>query len=408
MPDFGRRDFGRSNDGESLDAIARSDQLLDALAGQRRIPTPDRNEAELLALLEGWREGVRQPSSDHVITERAAADAVRQGLAQRPTAHKGTRRHLAVVGSVAAAVACVGGFGAIVAGAGPGDSMYGMRTALFGEPQSVRDDRVALAAQTEMAEVQRLIEQGDWEQAQDKLETITTSVADVEDTGVQQELQQQWELLNVRVESQDPAATLPPTVTPGPETPPGDAVTVTLPSGETTTTPPSGETSPQTTSPSEPSPVEGAPSPSVTLSPSASPSATSTPTTSTSVTTTTPSTTASTTTAPTTTATTTTSPASTSPTSTSPSTTTTTTRSATSTTTTTTTTLPQADGPEPTTATAPAQVAPSSTVLEAETETASTAEVAPSTQQVAPSSVLPTTTTTVPGPLAQLPIPALN
>jgi hypothetical protein len=403
MPDFGRGDSGRfnsrgPNDGDSLDAIARSDQLLDALAGQRRIPPSDQSEAELLALLEGWRDGVRQPSSAHVISEREAADAVRQGLAQRPTAHKGTRRHLAVVGSVAAAVACVGGFGAIVAGAGPGDSMYGMRTALFGEPQSVRDDRVALAAQTEMAEVQRLIEQGDWDQAQVKLETITTAVADVEDTSVQQELQQQWDLLNVRVESQDPAATLPPPVTPGPETVPGDGVTVTLPSGETTTTP-SAETSGETTSPSEPapstSPSEGATSQSPTPSTSAAPSTS----TSTTPSTTTPSTTPSTS-ATTTATTTTTSPSPT---------TTTTTRSATSTTTTTTTTtLPQADGPEPTTATAPAQLAPSSTLIEAETETVPTAQEAPSAQEVPPSSVLPTTTTTVPAPPAQLPVPEPN
>ena len=74
-----------------------------------------------------------------------------------------------MVGSMAAAVLCIGGFGAVVAGSGPGDSLYGLRTMLFGEPNVVRDDQVALAAQTEMAQVQQLIDQGDWDQAQQKL-----------------------------------------------------------------------------------------------------------------------------------------------------------------------------------------------------------------------------------------------
>lgn len=412
MPSFGRgsgADSDRPGDGESLDAIARSEQLLDALAGQYREQPVDRGEAELLALLEGWRDGVRRPTADHVVSEYEAAAALRQGLEQRPVgANKGARRHLALVGSVAAAVLCIGGFGGVVAGAGPGDSLYGMRTALFGEPQGVRDDRVALAAQTEMAEVQRLIDQGDWDQAQQKLETLTTSVADVEDVTRKQELVDEWNQLSVKVETRDPAATLPP-----PE--PGDPL-LTLPapvsdtatsssettstssettSSETTstettsteTTSPSGETSPsetstETTSPSEPTPTsssEAAPAPSTTPSPSSSPS----PTTSV-----TPSTTS--TAAPSTTST-------TPP--------TTTTRSATSvtTTTTTTTTVPRADGPT----SAPAQVVPSSALVEAETEAVPTAEEAPSVQEM-PSSALPTTTTTEAGPVIQLPIPGLN
>ena len=40
---------------------------------------------------------------------------------------------------------------------------------LFGEQQATRDDQVMLAAQTELAEVQQLIDQGQWKAAQDKL-----------------------------------------------------------------------------------------------------------------------------------------------------------------------------------------------------------------------------------------------
>ena len=78
---------------------------------------------------------------------------------------------MAVVGSVAAALLCLGGFGAAVYGAGPGDALYGLRTMLFGEQQAAtRDYEVFLAAQTELAEVQQLIDQGQWTAAQDKLE----------------------------------------------------------------------------------------------------------------------------------------------------------------------------------------------------------------------------------------------
>ena len=54
---------------------------------------------------------------------------------------------LAVVGSAAAAVLCLGGFVSVVAGAGPGDALYGLRTMMFGEQQAPRDDAVMLASQ---------------------------------------------------------------------------------------------------------------------------------------------------------------------------------------------------------------------------------------------------------------------
>lgn len=397
MPDFRNRSTG-PNEGESLDAIAHSDQLLDALAGQYRVRPSDAGEAELLSLLEGWRDGVRRPPSTNVISEQDAMMAVQRGLSARPTAPKGTRRHLAVVGSVAAAVLCIGGFGAVVAGAGPGDSLYGMRTALFGEPQSVRDDRVALAAQTEMAEVQRLIDQGDWAQAQEKLETVTTAVADVEDTTRKQELVNEWHQLNVKVETRDPAATLPPPAPGDPSltlpipavevTPPSETTSETTPPSETTseTTPPSETTSPgETTSPSETTtPVETT-SPTTSVG-SAEPTSTTAPSP-------TPSSAPSSTTNPTTTPPTTT---------TSSSVRTTTTTAPTTTTTTTTTTEAVAEAPEPST------VAPSSTLVEAETEAVPTAAEETPVQQ-APVIVTPTTTT-VPGggPLIQLPIPGFN
>jgi hypothetical protein len=105
---------------------------------------------------------------------------------------------------------CLGGFGALVYGAGPGDALYGLRVAVFGEQQVTRDDQVALAAQTEMQQVQKLIEQGNWDAAQDRLTTITSTVQTVEDPQRQRNLQQQLNDLTAKVETRDVNATAPP------------------------------------------------------------------------------------------------------------------------------------------------------------------------------------------------------
>ena len=202
MPDF-------ASGPESLEDIARTDMLLDALAGQRRVRPADRADAELFALLEGWRDDVRTPSSSRMVTEDQAAAALEDGLAARRPTQRGSRRGLTLVASTAAAVLGIGGFGALVGGAQPGDAMYGVRTALFGESQGVRDDRVTLAAQTKMAEVARLIETGDWEQAQAKLAEVTSSVESVDNVEAKTDLIQQYNELSVKVGTRDPNASLP-------------------------------------------------------------------------------------------------------------------------------------------------------------------------------------------------------
>ncbi len=308
MPDF-------ASGPESLEDIARTDMLLDALAGQRRVRPADRADAELFALLEGWRDDVRTPSSSRMVTEDQAAAALEDGLAARRPTQRGSRRGLTLVASTAAAVLGIGGFGALVGGAQPGDAMYGVRTALFGESQGVRDDRVTLAAQTKMAEVARLIETGDWEQAQAKLAEVTSSVESVDNVEAKTDLIQQYNELSVKVGTRDPNASLP-VVAPGevPAPPPPGVtllelppVTSTVPSTDVTvpsetsatTTPPSTEPSETSVPPTESSePTEPATEPAQTSAPTATSTA---PT----LTTTTPTTPTTTTTAPTTTTTTT-------------------------------------------------------------------------------------------------------
>ncbi len=209
MPDFGR---WTANGGDpSLNEINRTDRFLDALASQQPVYSTDPGEAELAQLLAGWRDEVRTPPLMAPVTPRDAVVALTRAVESR----KRTRTSMAVVGSVAAAVLCLGGFGAVVAGAGPGDPLYGLRTMLFGEQQQTRDDQVMLASQ-QLAEVQQLIDEGQWDAAQDKLQTLTTTVATVNDVEQKQELVTQWQELTVKVDAKDAAATLPPGAPPPP------------------------------------------------------------------------------------------------------------------------------------------------------------------------------------------------
>jgi hypothetical protein len=203
MPDFGR--WSGNGGDPSLNEINRTDRLLDALASQQPVYSTDPGEAELAQLLAGWRDEVRTPPLMSPVTPRDASVALRRAVEAR----KRTRTSMAVVGSVAAAALCLGGFGAVVAGAGPGDALYGLHTMLFGEQQQTRGDAVMLASQ-QLAEVQQLINEGQWGAAQDKLQTLTTTVATVNDVEQKQKLVTQWQDLTVKVDAKDPNATLPP------------------------------------------------------------------------------------------------------------------------------------------------------------------------------------------------------
>lgn len=253
---------------DSLEAIARTDALLDALAAERRFVPGDPDETALVSMLQDWRDESRRPPVTAVITEQQAVAAMHKGMAGQSSAHPRHRRGLTLVASIAATVLAIGGFGAVVAGSGPGDSLYSLRTALFGEKPALRDDRVALAAKSEMAEVQKMIDSGDWEQAQQRLEAVSTQVQSVDDVGTKTELIQQWNDLSVKVGTRDAEATLPPSVSGEPAPPPPPGVTLlelptatttpvtetttsgtetTTPSGTETTTPSGTETTPSGT-----------------------------------------------------------------------------------------------------------------------------------------------------------------
>lgn len=370
MPDFGR---WTANGGDpSLNDINRADRFLDALANEQPVYSTDHGDAELAQLLSGWRDDVRQVPMDHVATP-AQATAALVDAGNRPS--RRNRMGLAVVGSAAAAVLCLGGFGTAVFAAGPGDGLYGIRTMFFGDERATRDDAVVLAAQTELAQVQQLVDQGQWDQAQDKLAALSATVQSVGPVEQKQDLIQQWNALTYKVVEQDAAATLPPAGEPMPQLPPSPLTLLPVPV-------PVIEESLTTTELSSPE-VTTSPGPEV-LSTSGTETTSETPVTTTSGAETTTSGAPSTTNPSTTTSSTTTSSTTTSSTASS----------------TTSSTTPSSTTPSTTSTT----VAPSTTTTAAPSTTTT---VAPSTTTVAPSTtttVAPTTTTTVVQPAAEEPV----
>jgi chemotaxis protein histidine kinase CheA len=372
MSDFRGPDF---RDEPSLDAIRGTDDLIDALATGRPVTPQDSAEAELAALLGGWRDEMRFPPATGLISETDAIAALNAGLAEKPsrfnresreirenreklsaTPTRG-RRGLSVVGAAAAAVMCIGGFGAVVAGAGPGDALYGLRTMLFGAPAQVRDDQVALAARSEMNQVQELITRGDWAQAQDRLVAVSTQVATIEDGQQKQELLDQFNELSAKVVERNPEATVPP------------GITYTVPPSATELVP---AVAPPTSTPTTPSLTDSA-----TTSESTPPSTTAAATTTAAPTTTAA---ATTTAAPTTTAA------------------ATTTAAPTTTAAATTTSAAQATSTAPTTTTS---VSPKSTTSAATTSAATTSAATTSAAPASAATTSPATaTTTTPAPAA--------
>src|SRR6476620_4333984 len=106
MPDFDR--WTSKGGDPSLNDINRVDQFFDALGSKETAYSTDHAEAELSFLLADWRDEIRDAPVTVPVTTRDAAAALRGGL----TSRKRSRTSFALVGSVAAALLCFGGFGA--------------------------------------------------------------------------------------------------------------------------------------------------------------------------------------------------------------------------------------------------------------------------------------------------------
>lgn len=191
-------------DQPALDEIAHTDLLLDALAERERIDLDD-PQVDALALLMGdWRDDLRWPPASALVSPEEAVEALRTGLAERRRTHRG----VAAIGSVAATLLVLSGFGALVADAHRGDPLYGLHVMFFDAPRA-NDDTITLSAKADLAKIQQLIDQGQWAQAQSQLTAVNSTVQAMNDSSSRQNLLDEINLLNTRVESRNPNALLP-------------------------------------------------------------------------------------------------------------------------------------------------------------------------------------------------------
>jgi hypothetical protein len=257
-------EFGSSHsDRPALDELVRTDLLLDALAQRQLADSPlgskDPDDVALAALLEDWRDDLRWPPASALVSPEEAVEALRTGLADR----RRGRRGLAAIGSVAAALLVASGFGAVVVEARPGDALYGLH-AMFFDQRRVNDDSIVLSAKADLAKVQQMIDQGQWDQAHNQLAEVSSTVEAVNDGASRHDLEDQVNLLNTRVETRDPNATLPPAAKPAPKGKPPNppaASTTAPPPSQSASPSPSPSASPSTTTPSAGRHRHHAPSP---------------------------------------------------------------------------------------------------------------------------------------------------
>jgi hypothetical protein len=258
MPEFGYA----MPDQPALDELARTDLLLDALAERRPVDLHDPNDPNfeaLAVLMEDWRDDLRWPPASALVSPEEAVAALRTGLAERRRA----RRGLATVGSVAATLLVLSGFGAMVVEARPGDTLYGLHAMFFDQPR-VNDNQIELSAKAELAKVQQMIDQGQWAQAQNQLAEVSSTVQSMNDGASRHDLMNEVNLLNTRVESRNPNATLPASATKAPSAPAASSTPTTKPSTAAATTSPSASPTPSSSPSASP--------PSASATPTTSPS----------------------------------------------------------------------------------------------------------------------------------------
>jgi Anti-sigma-D factor RsdA to sigma factor binding region len=203
-------------DRPALDELAHTDLLLDALAARRPVDLDDPDADALAVLLGDWRDDLRWPPASALVSPEEAVEALHTGIAARRSA----RRGMAAIGSVAATLLVLSGFGAMVVEARPGDTLYGLHAMFFDQPR-VNDDQVMLSAKADLAKVQQMIDQGEWTEAQNQLAEVSATLQSMNDGAARRDLMDEVNLLNARVESRNPNATLPASVT----RPPADSTT---------------------------------------------------------------------------------------------------------------------------------------------------------------------------------------
>lgn len=83
----------------------------------------------------------------------------------------------------------------------------------FDEPRA-NQNQIMLSAKADLAKVQQLIDKGQWTQAENQLAEVSSTVQSMNDSAGRKELLDEIDLLNAKVDSRDPNATLPPAAPP--------------------------------------------------------------------------------------------------------------------------------------------------------------------------------------------------
>lgn len=248
MPEFALPDR------PGIDELVRTDRLLDALASREKFDVDDPNEGALATLLGDWRDDLRWPPASALVSPEEAIAAWHAGLEDK----RHGRRSVATIGSVAATLLVLSGFGAVVAEARPGDTLYGLHAMFFDEPH-VNQNQIELSAKADLAKVQEMIDKGEWAQAQSQLTEISSSLQSMDAGTGRNDLMDEVNLLNAKVQARDPNATLPSAV-PLPVAPPPVASPSVVPPAATPV-PPKALT-PAPAAPASPLPAAPTPSPS--------------------------------------------------------------------------------------------------------------------------------------------------
>ncbi|OBA63071.1 hypothetical protein A5647_06305 [Mycobacterium sp. 1100029.7] len=185
--------------------MSRTDLLLNALAERQPIDVDDPNDDALARLMGDWRDDLRWPPASALVSPEEAVGALRAGMVER----RRGRRSVATIGSVAATLLILSGFGAMVVEARPGGTLYGLHAMFFDEPRSSQNQTM-LSAKADLAKVQQLIDKGQWTQAENQLAEVNGTVQSLNDSPGRKELLDEIDLLNAKLDARDPNATLPP------------------------------------------------------------------------------------------------------------------------------------------------------------------------------------------------------
>ena len=183
--------------------VARSARFVDALANGDPVDLTDvagdgdAGDRELVGLLEDWRDELRRRPTAQLCAERDAAAVLNRALAGRRRA----KRRMTLV--TAAAILGIAAFGGALGQVKPGDTFYGVRATLFGEPAWVQDDKIAVSAEADLDQVEQMIALGEWDRAQDKLAAVGAHVQTVKDVARKQGLIEKVNRLNAKVVSRN-------------------------------------------------------------------------------------------------------------------------------------------------------------------------------------------------------------